>query len=100
MTQINDLKDLREHALNALKRLENGECDVKEVAVIGKLSETIIAGVRVQMEYACALGREPKIDFVGDCLGAKTITSIRQRQALIDSNQDERIMYEKLEFEG
>lgn len=96
MTQINDLKDLRDHALNALKRLESGECDVKEVAVIGKLSETIIAGVRVQMEYAHALGREPKIDFVGDCLGAKTISYMRQEQALLEKNNEQLVQYNRL----
>ena len=98
MTQINDLKDLRDHALNALKRLESGECDVKEVAVIGKLSETIIAGVRVQMEYAQALGREPKIEFIGDCLGSKTISHLRQEQSLLGRNNNEVICYEQQEI--
>lgn len=67
--RFNTLDDLREHALSALQRLENKEIDPIEAGVIGKLCENVVSTIKTQMEYARMVGRQPKIEFIGNCEG-------------------------------
>lgn len=71
MAKIKNMAELRDHQLEALELLKAGDIDIKEAQTIAKLASSIITGIRVQQEYAYAVGHKPKIPFNGDCLGAK-----------------------------
>lgn len=67
--KITNLGELRDHALSVLEKLEKKEIDVAEAGVVGKLCESVISTVKVQLEYSRMVKREPKIEFIGNCTG-------------------------------
>ena len=73
---INTLDDLRDKVLEALEALNNGEIDLQQAGVIAKLSETVISGVKTQMDYARLTDQTPHIPFIDNC--AKTIEGEQQ----------------------
>lgn len=56
---------LREKVLQAIDDLENGKIDIAEAACISKLSETVISGLKSEMQYAVLTGQQPAIPFYG-----------------------------------
>lgn len=81
--QINSIDDLRDHAVAMLEKLDRQEIDVAEAGVVGKLCESIISTVKVQLEYARMVKREPKIEFIGDCMGE--MIEARRAKDILDS---------------
>jgi len=67
---INNLNELREHAIQTLHRLENKEIKVVEAGITAKLYENIISTVKTQLEYAKMLRKNPEINFMGKCTGS------------------------------
>lgn len=61
---IKDIDSLRQHAINTLKKLQNGKISIEEAGVTGKLCENIVSTLKVQLEYAKMLQAEPNIDFL------------------------------------
>jgi hypothetical protein len=70
--KIKNINSLREDAILTLEKLEKKEIDITEAGIRAKLYETIISSAKSQMMYAGMLNKQPKIEFMGECLG-KTI---------------------------
>lgn len=64
--KIKNVDDLRDHILNVMNKLSQGEIDVAEAGINAKLSETVISGLKVQMEYARLTESKPHISFLVD----------------------------------
>lgn len=82
--KITTIDDLRDHAVAMLEKLDRQEIDVAEAGVVGKLCESIISTVKVQLETARLLRREPRIPFIGDCMG-EMIEGRRGKDILTDT---------------
>lgn len=64
MSKIKDISMLREFALDTLEKLQNGDIDVTEAGVTGKLCEGVISTVKAQLEYSKMIQQEPNIPFM------------------------------------
>jgi hypothetical protein len=64
VSKINTIEALRDHALNTLEKLSNGEIDTTEAGVTGKLCESVISTIKAQLEYARMIDQEPQILFM------------------------------------
>ncbi|HLX54454.1 MAG TPA: hypothetical protein VKR58_10960 [Aquella sp.] len=63
------MKELRDKVLQAFDDLEDGKIDINEASVISKLSETVISGLKSEMQYAILTNQEPHIPFYGELSG-------------------------------
>jgi hypothetical protein len=59
------MDDLREHVLAVLGKLNDGKIDIQEAGIVAKLSETVISGIKTQLEYARLNDVQPTIEFFG-----------------------------------
>ena len=66
MSGIKNINDLREKVLSMFEELDCPEPDLQKVGIAAKLSETVISGLKTQLEYARLLGIEPNIPFLAD----------------------------------
>jgi hypothetical protein len=66
MSTIKDMKMLREKVLQVLDDLEDGKVDISYASTVSKLSETIISGLKSEMQYAILTNSEPSIPFYGE----------------------------------
>lgn len=73
MSKIKNMKMLRDKVLETLDELESGKIDISEASTIAKLSETIISGLRSEMQYSMLINSQPKIEFFGEPSGIKMI---------------------------
>jgi len=62
--QINNITDLRNHALGVLRRLQDGEIGLQEAATNAGLTASIISTIKTQMDYAKATEEKPNIPFM------------------------------------
>lgn len=69
MAKIETMKQLRDRVLQALDDLEDGKIDISQAATIAKLSETVISGLKSEMQYAILTNQQPSIPFYGDGSG-------------------------------
>lgn len=69
MAKIKNMQQLREKVLQALDDLEDGKIEIHEAATIAKLSETVISGLKSEMQYAILTQQEPQIAFYGKTSG-------------------------------
>ena len=69
MTKITNMTMLRNKVLKTIEDLENGKIDINEAGVIAKLSETVISGLKSEMQYALITNQEPNIPFYGEGTG-------------------------------
>ncbi len=69
MTKITNIKELRNKVLKAFEDLENGKIDVAQASCLAKLSETVISGLKSEMQYAILTNQEPSIPFYGEQTG-------------------------------
>ena len=69
MAKITNMAQLREVVLKAIEDLENGEIEISEASTIAKLSETVISGLKSEMQYAILTNQEPCIPFYGEGSG-------------------------------
>lgn len=69
MSKIANMKQLRDRVLQALDDLEEGKIDISQASTIAKLSETVISGLKSEMQYAVLTNSEPHIPFYGEPSG-------------------------------
>lgn len=63
------MKQLRNKVLQAIEDLEEGKIELAEASTIAKLSETVISGLKSEMQYAILTNSEPHIAFYGEPSG-------------------------------
>lgn len=81
---IKNLDQLRDFALRSLEELAKGKIDVEEAGARSKLMENVVSGVKLQLQYATLVGRQPKIDFVGKCIAEEKSISIQKRLKIVN----------------
>ena len=69
MADIKNIQDLRKRVLEAFSQLENDEIDIHKAACLAKMSETIVSGLKSEMQYAILTGQKPSIEFYGEGSG-------------------------------
>ena len=69
MSKITSMKQLRDKVLQAIEDLEDGKIELNEASTIAKLSETVISGLKSEMQYAILTNQEPAIAFYGEGSG-------------------------------
>lgn len=69
MAKITSMKMLRDRVLQSIEDLEDGKIELAEAATIAKLSETVISGLKSEMQYAILTNQEPSIPFYGEGSG-------------------------------
>lgn len=69
MAKIRSMSQLRERVLQTIDDLEDGKIELNEASTIAKLSETVISGLRSEMQYAILTHQEPYIPFYGQGSG-------------------------------
>jgi hypothetical protein len=69
MSKIKSMKQLREKVLQAIDDLESGKIEMSEAFAIAKMSETIVSGLRSEMQYAILTNNKPEIEFYGKMSG-------------------------------
>ena len=69
MARISTMKQLREKVLQTIDDLEDGKIELAEASTIAKLSETIISGLKSEMQYSVLTNSEPCIPFYGEMSG-------------------------------
>lgn len=61
---INNISDLRDHAVLTLEKLSKKYIDVTEAGVTAKLCETIVSTIKAQLEYHRMLEVKTHISFL------------------------------------
>ncbi len=69
MSRITNMKDLRETVLKSIEDLEDGKIDIAQAGAIAKLSETVVSGLKSEMQYSILTNQQPKIVFYGEGSG-------------------------------
>lgn len=69
MPKITNMSMLRDRVLKAIDDLEEGKIEIHEAATIAKLSETVISGLKSEMQYAILTNQQPHIPFYGEQSG-------------------------------
>lgn len=69
MSRIENMQQLRDRVLKAIEDLEDGKIELAEATTIAKLSETVISGLKSEMQYAILTNSEPNIPFYGEQSG-------------------------------
>lgn len=75
MSQIKTMQQLRDRVIKAIDELDSGEIDLAKASAIAKLSETIVSGLRSEMQYSILTNKEPKIDFFGEGSGKSLVSN-------------------------
>lgn len=65
MSKIVNMQMLRERMLQAFDDFEKGKIDFTHLSVLAKASETIISGLKSEMQYAILTQQQPSISFYG-----------------------------------
>lgn len=60
------MEELRNRVLSAFEQLENDEITVEKAGAISKLSETVVSGLRTEMQYAILTKQTPHLPFLDD----------------------------------
>jgi len=69
VSKIQTMQQLRQKVLQTIDDLEDGKIDIHEAATVAKLSETVISGLKSEMQYAVLTNSEPVIPFYGEPSG-------------------------------
>lgn len=69
MPKITNMKQLRDRVLQAIDDLEEGKIEINEASTIAKLSETVISGLKSELQYAILTNSKPNIPFYGEPSG-------------------------------
>lgn len=69
MTNITNMKTLRQKMLKAFDAFENGEIDHNHLTTLAKANEAIISGLKAEMQYAILTKQQPYIEFFGEGSG-------------------------------
>jgi hypothetical protein len=57
------MRELRERVLKAFEDLEDGKIDVPQAMAFSKLNQTVVDGLKSEMQYAALTGSVPSIPF-------------------------------------
>lgn len=88
--KINNIEDLRQHAINTLEKLETKKIDMAEAGVTAKLYESLMSSLKTEMEYHKMLGHLPTIRFLeGALYEMKETKKIEVDAKLIGNNVNE-----------
>lgn len=71
--KINNIDDLRSVVVNALEELRDKKITIEEAGVTGKLCESVTSTLKLQVEVAKMLGREPNVPFLGETCSGRLI---------------------------
>jgi hypothetical protein len=63
MAKITTMKQLRERVIQAFEDLEEGKIDISHALTLGKLNETIVSGLKSEMQYEVLTNSIPVIPF-------------------------------------
>ena len=77
--KIKNLDGLRDHVLEVMEQLSSGKIDITEAGIVAKLSETIISGLKTQLDYARLTDQQPTIPFFGEGFSEKVIEQPKQK---------------------
>lgn len=66
MAQVKTLDDLREKMLEAFDDLMEGKIDIQQAMALSKISETVISGLKIKMQYAVLTNTKPNVPFIGN----------------------------------
>ncbi len=64
--KIKNLDQLRNHALETLEKLSEGKITIEEAGATSKLCENVVSTVKLQLEFAKIVNKQPQIEFMGD----------------------------------
>jgi len=56
---------MRDRLLRAFEDLENGKIDIEDAITLSKLSDSVISGLKSEMQYAILTNQQPNIPFYG-----------------------------------
>lgn len=82
MSKIKNMIQLREKILQTIDDLESKKIDIHEASVISKLSETIVSGLKSEIQYSILIGNKPKIEFYGKQSGIPLENPLKQLKKL------------------
>jgi hypothetical protein len=63
------MKILRERMLDAFEKFDKGKVDFHHIHALAKVSETIVSGLKAEMQYSILNNQQPQIDFFGKTSG-------------------------------
>jgi hypothetical protein len=66
MAKIKTIEGLRDEMLKVFEDLSSGKIDIQEAGIKAKISETIISGVKTEIDYARLTESKPNIPFLGN----------------------------------
>lgn len=61
---IKNIKDMRDHALQTLSKLEKRQIDITEAVATAKIYSSIISTVKAELDYHKMLDQVPCIEFL------------------------------------
>lgn len=64
MNKPKHIDELRDHALDTLDKLVKKQISIEEAGVTGKLYESVVSTLKIQIEYAKAIDKQPNIKFL------------------------------------
>ena len=65
MSKPRNIDELRDHALDTLEKLVKKQISIEEAGVTGKLYESVVSTLKIQIDYAKAIDKQPNIKFLG-----------------------------------
>lgn len=87
MKKLNNLDDLRNMVLDTIEKLSENKIDIHEAGILAKLSETVISGLKTQIEYAKLIDNQPSIPFIDNC--ARVIEGNKIENNLLEGIENE-----------
>ncbi len=79
MSKIQNMIMLREKVLQVFDDLEEGKIDLAHASTVAKLSETIVSGLKSEMQYAILTNQQPNIPFYGKGSGIALQDNVRKK---------------------
>jgi hypothetical protein len=61
---INNMRDMRNHALATLAKLDNRSIDIKEAQASAALYSSVMATIKLELEHCKMLEQKPQIAFL------------------------------------
>lgn len=93
MAKIKNLNDLREHALDALEKLAMGSLTIEEAGATSKLCENVVSTLKLELDLAKLVGKEPTIDFIAD--HSQWVSIPKRKNMEIQNENDSRLLEHK-----
>lgn len=66
MSKINNITKLREYALEVLENLREGKIEINEALAAGKSVDSVIATIKIEMDYQRITGEVKQIPFMSN----------------------------------